>query len=61
MLVSSANILGNDGILGILPISLIYIRKSNGPKTLPCGTPKFIDATEEQTSFKTTYCRLNDR
>ena len=23
----------------ILGISLIYIRKSNGPKTEPCGTP----------------------
>ena len=40
-LVSSANKLSLN-LLEEWTMSLIYIKKSNGPKIDPCGTPKFV-------------------
>ena len=39
MLVSSENSTGTDLSFIILGRSLMCVRKSNGPKTEPCGTP----------------------
>ena len=45
MLVSSANIFGTNIVLGCIKAvwgSFIYIKKSKGPRILPCGTPQNI-------------------
>ena len=39
--VSSAN--SRDMLTRFSDMSLTYTRKSNGPRTEPCGTPAFID------------------
>ena len=41
-------------------ISLIKIKKSKGPKILPCGTPIFMVACLELVSLMATnYCLLD--
>ena len=49
-LVSSANNI-NLNVLLTLGRSFIYIRKSSGPKTEPCGTPVVIVPVGDDVSF----------
>ena len=36
--------------------SLMYIRKSNGPRTEPCGTPQLFPSNSDDFSLNETYC-----
>ena len=45
----------------ILSISLIYIRKSKGPKTEPFGTPNDMCSISKIVTFSLTYCNLFDK
>ena len=44
-----------------LTMSLIKIKKSNGPKIEPCGTPALILCQVEVQLFKHTLCCLVSR
>ena len=44
--------------VSILGILLIYIRKSNGPKTEPYGTSNDMCSIFEIAPFSFTYCNL---
>ena len=50
ILVSSAKIIGAEGLFIILVKSFIYKRKSRGPKIEPCGTPR-LNLTQFETSL----------
>ena len=54
--VSSANKMVKKSLLS--GISLINIRKSRGPSTLPCGTPILKVARSESTPSRDTNCCL---
>ena len=45
----------------ILGISLIYIRKSKGPTTEPCGTPNDMCPISEIVQIRLTYVYLFDK
>ena len=53
---SSANSLTDEVILSVM--SLIKIRKSNGPSTVPCGTPEVTGTTLDDTPSTITHCFL---
>ena len=57
MLVSSAN-KQNESLSEELTISLMYRRKSNGPKVLPCGIPHFIVLIVDWVSSVVRNCFL---
>ena len=42
-------------------MSLIYRRKSNGPKIEPCGTPARMNTQSEVPPGRTTRCFLLER
>ena len=42
-------------------ISLIYTRKSKGPRTVPCGTPDVTDAGREDSPSTNIDCFLEVR
>ena len=54
--VSSANNLAVDEML--LARSLMYIKKSKGPKIEPCGTPSSTEVYAEVCPFSTTFWSL---
>ena len=58
--VSSANKIKDRKGLELI-ISLMYNRKSKGPKIDPCGTPQFIDKRLNDMPLKSTYCCLLDK
>ena len=37
----------------------MYIRKSKGPSTEPCGTPRVIFFLTDDSPFRKTYCCLS--
>ena len=60
-LVSFANIQGLV-IDEALAISLIYNKKSKGPRTLPCGTPHYTISDKLELTLPThVYCFLFDK
>ena len=52
--VSSANILQINSIMKAR--SLMNNKKKSGPRTLPCGTPRFIDSNDEFELLNLTVC-----
>ena len=48
-------------VLRLSDKSLIYIRKNNGPKIEPCGTPASTLVHEENFPLTTTRCFLFDK
>ena len=39
----------------------MYIRKSKGPNTDPCGTPQVIFFLTDDSPFRKTHCLLLDK
>ena len=60
ILVSSANRISSFE-LHMLLMSFIYIRKSNGPRKLPWGTPNITPSCSEISPRADTHCFLLDK